>query len=831
MTPLLARNSSGNLLAVWRQNSAGLLGGDAANPDRILAAFYANSWGAPQVAVENIPGLVDLAAGYGNNSAIVAYTRYLAAPGQITPTLQLFTSVWNGVNWAAPVQRTNDALGHRTPQMLYNGANQPLLVWLAGTELRLQNLATGFTATLTLPPEIGVVDEFRAIQTADGDIAALFTAQQTQRDLFVAVYEQTHQLWGRPVRLTNDRASESYPAPGFDASGRLLAAYAATAIHSVAQSVTTQDGETVSFTIPTQGQTDLVTPAHEFTRNITLSDEQFTVSDDQPLPGATVTLAATVTNTGDLAITNVAVNFYDGDPTTGGALIGGSTRVTPLAAGFTATLTTTYQVPLTGGMRQLFAVADPANQIGEADEHDNQAQRSAFGPDLALTSLGVNYWGGNAIDLVSQIRNLGTTSSSTTTIAFYLESVNEPMVLSDTVAEIAPGEQITLTTPWNHPDLPTGSHPIIAVVNPPAVGSFAEANWANNTFTSTIHTGPDLMLNPYSVQSTALSEPSASLTVTLANVGTAPANPVAVHLYRRGDLTPPYLLAALQAPTLNPGETASFSNELGGPLGCGLYVYANPDQSIQEISHGNNLAYAPAPDGRCASFTNTPRTAIAPATVVFTDTSTGDNTLWQWDFGDGASSTEQHPSHSYTTPGSYTVTLTVQGADGADTYALPQAVQIYQPAQANFVASPLGGVAPLQVTFTDQSSGDISAWSWEFGDGEGSVVQNPVHLYQTPGVYSVTLRVNGAGGESTRTQPAYITVSAPPTPTPTSTPQPGDTPTATVPTATPPPPAPVTPDTTPAPTNTLVTPTATAPPTQALGNNQPGQLFLPIVQR
>ena len=67
-----------------------------------------------------------------------------------------------------------------------------------------------------------------------------------------------------------------------------------------------------------------------------------------------------------------------------------------------------------------------------------------------------------------------------------------------------------------------------------------------------------------------------------------------------------------------------------------------------------------------ASFTGTPTSGVAPLLVTFTDTSTNSPTSWSWNFGDGSSSSLQNPSHTYTTVGFYTVTLTVRNAQGSD---------------------------------------------------------------------------------------------------------------------------------------------------------------------
>lgn len=68
--------------------------------------------------------------------------------------------------------------------------------------------------------------------------------------------------------------------------------------------------------------------------------------------------------------------------------------------------------------------------------------------------------------------------------------------------------------------------------------------------------------------------------------------------------------------------------------------------------------------------------------------------------------------------------------------------------QAGFTASPASGPAPLTVAFTDQSTGTIGSWSWDFGDGGSSTSQNPVHTYSSTGTYTVILTVSNAGGPS-----------------------------------------------------------------------------------
>jgi len=63
-------------------------------------------------------------------------------------------------------------------------------------------------------------------------------------------------------------------------------------------------------------------------------------------------------------------------------------------------------------------------------------------------------------------------------------------------------------------------------------------------------------------------------------------------------------------------------------------------------------------------FAGTPTSGSAPLTVAFTDQSNGNPTAWSWTFGDGATSTQQNPTHQYATDGTYTVSLTVTKGGG-----------------------------------------------------------------------------------------------------------------------------------------------------------------------
>lgn len=63
-----------------------------------------------------------------------------------------------------------------------------------------------------------------------------------------------------------------------------------------------------------------------------------------------------------------------------------------------------------------------------------------------------------------------------------------------------------------------------------------------------------------------------------------------------------------------------------------------------------------------------------------------------------------------------------------------------------FTGAPTSGVAPLVVSFTDQTTGNVASWSWDFGDGGSSDLQHPTHTYDKPGVYDVEMTITRPNG-------------------------------------------------------------------------------------
>ncbi len=150
---------------------------------------------------------------------------------------------------------------------------------------------------------------------------------------------------------------------------------------------------------------------------------------------------------------------------------------------------------------------------------------------------------------------------------------------------------------------------------------------------------------------------------------------------------------------------------------------------------------------------------LVPLTVQFTDESEGDILSWQWGFGDGGTSTLQNPLHVFDSAGSYSVSLKIVSTGGVATLIREGYINVYnEDLVPAFSADTTRGKAPLTVQFTDESTGDIDEWYWDFGDSTYSDEQNPQHEYSTNGDYDVKLTVKGPRGSSTLVKESYIQV-------------------------------------------------------------------------
>jgi len=159
-----------------------------------------------------------------------------------------------------------------------------------------------------------------------------------------------------------------------------------------------------------------------------------------------------------------------------------------------------------------------------------------------------------------------------------------------------------------------------------------------------------------------------------------------------------------------------------------------------------------------ASFTPSKTAAEVGENITFTNNSLN-ATTYEWDFDDGTTSTAENPTHAFSESGIFTVELTAKGAGG--THSTTKDISIEDPEPvADFTPSKTSAYVGETITFTNQSL-NASTYAWDFGDGGSSTIQNPTHVYNTAGTFTVVLTATGPGGENSTSKNITITHAPP----------------------------------------------------------------------
>ncbi len=198
----------------------------------------------------------------------------------------------------------------------------------------------------------------------------------------------------------------------------------------------------------------------------------------------------------------------------------------------------------------------------------------------------------------------------------------------------------------------------------------------------------------------------------------------------------------------------------GNDLNLNVSLDTKNFANCSSIATSKNII-VPKRDDINISFTATPALQSLPSSTVSINNQTNIGPwTYLWDFGDGTQSTIAGiTSHTYTTSGKFTITLTV--TTGVCSAVQTQQIEILAiPPIVDFTVDPPSGCVPLTVNFNNLSQfADPGTYQWDFGDLTSSGSINPVHTYYEPGRYTVSLSASNITGQKiTETKQAVIEV-------------------------------------------------------------------------
>ncbi len=156
-----------------------------------------------------------------------------------------------------------------------------------------------------------------------------------------------------------------------------------------------------------------------------------------------------------------------------------------------------------------------------------------------------------------------------------------------------------------------------------------------------------------------------------------------------------------------------------------------------------------------AGFSANSTSGCASLSVQFNNESSENASSYAWEFPGGlpSTSTAENPTVTYSTPGTYTVMLTVSNSAGSNTFTQTNYITVNGAPNVGFDVNTNVYVA----SFNNTTSGGATSYAWNFGDGGTSNLENPTHTYPGDGTYTVTLTATNACGTSTSTEIVNIT--------------------------------------------------------------------------
>lgn len=476
-----------------------------------------------------------------------------------------------------------------------------------------------------------------------------------------------------------------------------------------------------------------------------------------PIPVAPTVLPATICsgNTATLTATAPGGTYEWYTAAAGGALVNtGSTFTTPVLSA-----TTTYYVQSTSGActGPRTAVTVTVNPIPAAPVVAPTSICEGGTATLNATSPGGTYeW----FDLAAGGTLLNTGSSYTTpvlsvTTTYYVQStvsgctgprssvtvtVN-PIPIADIVPDVNSGcaglivnfnNNSTLggTYSWSF----AGGNPISSVLYSPPPITFTGSG--NNMVILTVNVSGCIQKDTSFINIAPLPVPAFTLTP---NAG---CSPVVVSVTNTSAVTAGDTYSwdfdnGINSGLQNPPFQTYTSTGVDSVYNIQLLISAANGCS-DSISHA--VAVHPNP---IAAFTSSDDTVCANTAIAFTNSSTGASTF-AWSFGDAATSVILSPTHTYPLPGNYNVQLIASSSFSCEDTAQATIIVDSVPVAAFSGSTECLGFA---TTFTNNSTGSIINYDWNFGDGSpAATVASPVHVYPSSGTYNVTLTVTNIFG-------------------------------------------------------------------------------------
>jgi len=355
-----------------------------------------------------------------------------------------------GSVWTGPRALTSGAdVADNHPALVQDPEGRPELLWMRGEDLaHMPDLATGAFDIVRhgsgTMPFLG----FQALRDPDGNLGLIWQDQgQDGVDLFLSVFDVTAGVWSRDLRLTQDAAREMYPHAVFAAPGHLQVVFN-------------------QRSTPDDPNVDLIALDYLLQQDLAIADADITVTPAVYTEGDAVNIGATVTNTGEFAVSAFDVTLFLGDPGQGGtALATLESGEVALEAGESRAFAFPWIVPdaEASGRQLLFLQVDAQGRIAESDEANNVARHEVFRPDLVADSGQVIVRPDGSMEATALLRNDGAVKAEGIYVDFSASGSSLSTVF---LPGLHPGRSAEVTWQGRLADLPPAVGDITFTLDP-----------------------------------------------------------------------------------------------------------------------------------------------------------------------------------------------------------------------------------------------------------------------------------------------------------------------------------------------------------------------------
>ena len=513
---------------------------------------------------------------------------------------ELYSAVWNGTAWSTSIKITSDSCDDEYPSVLYEDGSATLL-WLklvdTGNMLYQSEFIDGMWTNQSLVGVNTSIIDFNVARDNDNNIVLVWEELGNHGpDMYYLVYDRTHRSWSDKNQLTSDIAMEKSITALFT-NGTLVASYLKTDI-TLGNVTTNVTGRDVNITnVVVFGNTSLYVFNHNLFRDLAISDDDIALSTDNPLTGDTVTINATVHNSGDLSIDAVKVAFFDGF---NGSQIGLTQIIDTIHAGANASVYVNWTVPLTEQSHDISVKVDPQNEVAERNESNNIASVCTVLPDLMVNWSFASYsTSDRQVSINTSIKNNGTISASNIMVNYYYSNYtdfNESALIkigTEIIGSLPTGDSKEAGITWDVSVINRSWYALYVVVDPN--NTVRESEESNNKDTALAKVLPDLTLNASDIEYSNVIEGTISITITVHNKGVYDAENISLSIYNeRPSLNSSTILANRTIPLIKAHNSATIAYGWSALPGMyDIYVAIDAENLLDELDESNNLALNP----------------------------------------------------------------------------------------------------------------------------------------------------------------------------------------------------------------------------------------------